>query len=165
MSNPSPHYVQPWPPSGPPAQPTAPKARGRVIVPILTGVVGLALGAGIGGSNGGSSSTSATSTITRTIAAPPVSGAKAAKSKPPAAAPAATIPGDGTFLVGSDVKPGTYRSRPAEGGGGLCYWARLADTAGGDIIANELGKGSQIVTIKATDKAFKTNGCEDWTKV
>ncbi|MEU5894458.1 hypothetical protein ABZ835_48000 [Streptomyces sp. NPDC047461] len=51
------------------------------------------------------------------------------------------IPGDGTFLVGKEVEPGTYRS---EGKGSFgCYWARLSDTTGESdaIIANGSAEG------------------------
>ena len=45
-----------------------------------------------------------------------------------------TIPGSGIYLVGDDIKPGTYRSE-----GSRCYWARLSGTSGEleHIIANE----------------------------
>jgi hypothetical protein len=69
---------------------------------------------------------------------------------------------DGTYLVGADIAPGTYRTKaPADG----CYWARLKGTSGssGDIIANSFGSGWQVVTIASTDKAFKTTGCGTWT--
>lgn len=74
-----------------------------------------------------------------------------------------TIPGDGTFLVGEDIQPGTYQT---DGGGEFgCYWARLADTSGEfeGIIANGNPQGPTTVTISASDAAFETNGCSDWT--
>lgn len=79
---------------------------------------------------------------------------------------ATTIPGDGTFLVGTDIEPGTYRSA---GGEGLtpCYWARLSSLTGelGSISNNHLAEGSTLVTIKASDKAFETRGCQDFELV
>ena len=71
-----------------------------------------------------------------------------------------TIPGNGIFLVGTDVQPGTYR-----GGGAGCYWARLGDVGGEDIITNYLGDGPTVVEIKSGDVAFETNDCDDWTLV
>ncbi|ROS21811.1 hypothetical protein [Cellulomonas sp. PhB150] len=73
-----------------------------------------------------------------------------------------TIPGDGTYLVGEDIKAGTYISNDNSG----CYWARLSGTGGdlGDIIANGNEEGRAIVTIKASDEAFETSGCADWHK-
>jgi hypothetical protein len=78
-----------------------------------------------------------------------------------------TIEGDGTFLVPSEVKAGTYRTTVPEGG--HCYWERLRGTSGtlSDVIANDNSDpGARvIVTIKASDKAFHTEGCGDWAKV
>lgn len=96
----------------------------------------------------------------------------AAAEAPPAAvttsAPASagdTIPGDGTFLVPGDIRPGTYRSGKPESGN--CYWARLksAEDEMGSIIANSNSSGPSVVTIKKTDGAFKSSGCSDWTRV
>ena len=69
---------------------------------------------------------------------------------------------DGIYLVGTDIKPGTYRNGPE----GDCYWARLRNTNGDldSIIANNNG-GNQVVTIKRTDKAFETSNCGTWRKV
>ena len=77
------------------------------------------------------------------------------------AGPSGSIPEDGTFLVGSDVKAGTYKAP----GGNLCYWARLKDASGQGIIINGLGAGQQLVSVKSSDKAFQTHGCGPWTIV
>lgn len=72
---------------------------------------------------------------------------------------------DGKHEVGKDIQPGTYRTK---GGGSSfgCYWARLKGFSGelGDIIANNgsYDKGSQVITISATDKGFETRGCGKW---
>ncbi|MGV0735664.1 hypothetical protein ABQF35_04105 [Mycobacterium syngnathidarum] len=87
---------------------------------------------------------------------------------PDAAAPAAAAPAaaqaidhDGLFVVGTDIQPGNYASAgPVEGG--TCYWKRMADLHGGDIIDNAFTKKPQVITIEATDKAFKTSGCQPW---
>jgi hypothetical protein len=70
--------------------------------------------------------------------------------------------GNGTYLIGADIAPGTYRTVGAPDG---CYWARLRGTSGGsnDIIANDFGSGWNVVTIAPTDLAFKTSGCGTWT--
>lgn len=77
--------------------------------------------------------------------------------------PAGTFPGDGTFLVPSEVKPGTYRSTAGDG----CYWARLGGTSGdlADIIANGNPSGPAVVTIRAGDKAFETARCGEWRRI
>ena len=78
------------------------------------------------------------------------------------------ISGDGTFAVGSQVKPGSYRTAvPSDSVN--CYYARLKDASGSleSIIANNNGSpgSQQIVEIQQTDKYFKTQGCGTWTKV
>lgn len=74
-----------------------------------------------------------------------------------------TIPGNGTYLVGTDIQAGTYRSTGNSG----CYWSRLSGLSGGlgDIIANANVDGQAVVTIAASDKAFETARCSDWQKV
>ncbi len=71
--------------------------------------------------------------------------------------------GDGTYLVGSDIPPGIYRSP----GGSLCYWERLSGLSGEftDIIANGVEEGVAIVEIQESDVAFKSQGCETWTLI
>lgn len=77
------------------------------------------------------------------------------------------FPGDGTYVVGNDITPGTYRSDGPQGGLiTSCYWARLSSTSGevNDIIANGATSGQTTVTIATTDKAFTTTGCKSWKK-
>jgi hypothetical protein len=73
---------------------------------------------------------------------------------------------DGTFKVGSDIKPGTYRTHGGDGSAFGCYWARLSGFSGevDDIIANNgsYTNGSQVVTIAPSDKGFQTQGCGKW---
>ena len=70
--------------------------------------------------------------------------------------------GDGTYQVGSDVQPGTYRTRESSSG---CYYARLGGFSGEfeDILANGNATGPAIVTIEPTDAGFESNGCGTWT--
>jgi hypothetical protein len=93
---------------------------------------------------------------------------------PPAAIPAAqpeptgpvTSFGAGTYVVRTDIVPGTYRSAgPA--GGLFCNWARLKDTSGefAAIITNGNSGGPTTVTISNSDGAFETSGCNTWHKV
>jgi hypothetical protein len=60
--------------------------------------------------------------------------------------------GAGTYIVRTDISPGTYRSRA----GGACYWARLCSFTGSTsaIISNDNVVGSTIVTIRRTDRGF-----------
>lgn len=99
-------------------------------------------------------------------ALPTVQSAPAAAPVAPAQAPkAGTIPGNGTYVVGTDIQPGTYKSAgPASV---ICYYARLKDTSGDfqSIISNNTSQGAATVTIAASDGAFETTGCQTWTKV
>jgi hypothetical protein len=80
--------------------------------------------------------------------------------------PGAPIAEDGTYIVGTDVTPGTWRSRG--GGSFACYAARLSGFGGtlNDIISNEIGtNGGLIVTIARSDAGFETSGCGKWERI
>lgn len=78
------------------------------------------------------------------------------------AAPAASFT-DGTFVVGKDIAPSTYR---ADGGAATSATGRACRTfrrpARRGVIAN--GNSPTVVTIKASDKGFTASGCGTWTK-
>ncbi|MGV4984161.1 hypothetical protein ACVB8X_15655 [Streptomyces sp. NRAIS4] len=78
---------------------------------------------------------------------------------------AAAISGDGEYQVGSDVKPGTYRT--SGNTDDMCYWERAKDAKGetNSLLANDNVTGTSYVTVKPTDKIFKSNGCKDWEAV
>ena len=70
--------------------------------------------------------------------------------------------GGGDQIVGTDVQPGTYRTRqPAN----LCYWERLSGFGGSldEVIANGAGSGYFTVTIAAGDLGFSSSGCGTWS--
>ena len=71
--------------------------------------------------------------------------------------------GDGTWVVSSDIKAGTYRSSQT---GSSCYWQRLSGFSGEfeDIIANELTDAISVVEISPTDAGFSTERCGTWTE-
>jgi hypothetical protein len=71
--------------------------------------------------------------------------------------------GDGTYQVGADIPPGTYRTRA---GSPNCYWERLRNFSGGmnGVLANGGTSAPGIVTIEPTDVGFHSEGCETWTK-
>jgi hypothetical protein len=89
----------------------------------------------------------------------------AVPAKPAPSGPATSIDG-GTYVVGSDIEAGTYRTT-GSASGLPCYWARLKDTTGefSSIITNGSPTGQATVTIKSTDGAFETAGCGTWQKV
>ena len=147
------------------------------MLPALIGLIALFVGIAIGGAD--NSSTSAdpevtTETVVTTITPDPVTTTEIKTLRPPAPTatvtrtvrvtpqPEAGITGDGTFIVGTQVQPGTYQSS----GGSDCYWARLSGLSGDfdDVITNGLG-AHQVVTISPSDAAFDTERCGEWTKV
>src|SRR6185312_8534333 len=83
--------------------------------------------------------------------APPLAPAPPA----PGSEPKATIDGDGTYAIGTDIQPGVYSSAGPIGDG-ACYWKRINGTS---IVDNAMSKKSQIVQIEATDTAFTTSEC------
>lgn len=72
-----------------------------------------------------------------------------------------SIPGDGEFLVGRQVKPGIYQAAASPG----CYWARLSSLNTQDIIDNNNVDGPTTVQILASDTAFQTQGCATFHKI
>lgn len=133
---------------------------------VLIGVVAFGLGAAAGsGANKDEPATVTADAATTTSAAAGVATTGATPTVAPG--PKTSFKGDGTYRVGADIAPGTYTTAgPAKGGIGSCYWSRLSSLDGefGSIIANENLEGQGVVTIAATDAAFKTTGCQDWNK-
>jgi hypothetical protein len=88
---------------------------------------------------------------------------------PPPTTPPPTVPpdqpftfGDGIWIVGVEILPGTYRTASSPD---LCYGARLSGFGGtfGEIIANEVALYPIIVTIEPTDVGFESVDCDLWT--
>lgn len=73
---------------------------------------------------------------------------------------ATSFAGGGTFMVGVDIKPGTYKST------GDGYWQRSGGASGtlDDIIANDNPTANAIVEIQKTDKFFSTSGMGEWVR-
>jgi hypothetical protein len=71
-------------------------------------------------------------------------------------------PGD--YLVGSDIRPGTYRQSPGSDKSSSCYWARLMDFTGdtGTIIANDIQTGQVMIQIVSSDYGFSTSCEMEW---
>ena len=68
--------------------------------------------------------------------------------------------GDGDYVVGGHIEPGTYRAETLDG----CYWDRLSGFGGSfsEIIAN--GFEQPIVEISASDAGFASAGCGTWSR-
>lgn len=74
------------------------------------------------------------------------------------------LAGDGTYRVGTQIKPGLYK---ATGTGSGCYWERLSGFSGSlsQINANYFGTARTYVQILTGDVGFSTDGCGSWTTV
>lgn len=155
-----------------PRQPAAPSKGWRTPIVIVLVALGLGLGLCIGGVVGaaaGGGKAEPAKTVYITASAPGGSaGAGPARTttKPPAGP--VTISDEGVLLVPSEVKPGTYRATvPSDSIS--CYWARLKAPQDDfeSIIANGNGDAGQkmTITIRSSDKAFKTEGCGVWEKI
>ena len=66
--------------------------------------------------------------------------------------------GDGLWRVGVDIAPGVYRVEADDG----CYWARVSDFSGSEIISNANPVGPTVVTIDPTDVGFQSQRCGTW---
>lgn len=76
---------------------------------------------------------------------------------------AANTIGEGTWTVGTDIAPGTYRA--TEPVGSTCYWGIYATGSNGDdIIANDLPGGGRPSVTLATGQDFNTTRCGSWEK-
>lgn len=70
----------------------------------------------------------------------------------------------GTYLIGYDIQPGTYKGQAGSDFGSSCYWERLRNVAGGldAILANDNASGQYYVQVLSSDFALKT-ACElEW---
>lgn len=146
----------------------------------MTRKIRVALGAtavGIAFVMAGCSTGSPVSTSTRTLSASAIrpSATQQAPAAPTASAATSTAPttpsgpadsfaGEGTYVVGTDIAPGTYRS-PGPSGSSTCYWARLGDLSGTSIIANNISEGPAVMAVAPTDAAVEVKGCARWTAV
>lgn len=76
---------------------------------------------------------------------------------------ASTFEGNGMYLVGTDVAPGTYRAAASPG----CYYAVLANLsgAGNDIITNGNVDGPVVFTVPSSAKGVEVSRCATFTRV
>lgn len=71
-----------------------------------------------------------------------------------------TFSGDGVFLVGYDIDPGTYETPGRDG----CIWTRVPEDFYLEDVT-EMSPDAMEVTIEPGDFAFVSTGCADWTRV
>jgi hypothetical protein len=131
-------------------------ALGVVAAVDVIGAVSAHAGGGTSGSSADSATASQKTQKTQGAKGSPKSGAKKGIS----------FSGDGDYEVGKDVRPGTYKTS-GNTEDDNCYWERAKDAkdSSDSTLANDNVEGTSYVTIKATDKIFKTQGCHDWVQV
>lgn len=83
-------------------------------------------------------------------------------SKPGPPVPA-RVPGDGTFIVGKQIKAASYRTA----GGPRCRWARLDDLRGRPNSVRDSGPAPTWTQVDLVDGVvgFETHGCAAWVMV
>lgn len=145
----------------------------------LIGVGALLIGVGIGaaGASGGSKADAAaaaatnTVTATATVKAAPVTRTATVTGHPRVIRTVATkvrtrtvtyTPpppkafGDGTYVVGMDIKPGMYH---ADGGQGYCAWFRASDPSGSNLLdAGNTNGGPLTVVVRPSDGSLVIQG-------
>jgi len=97
---------------------------------------------------------------------------------PAGADPMGPIPGNGFFLVGTDVAPGLYRTDgtastwqvlvndvPTEDS--MCLWFTYStpDANKDHVLATNMSIGPMYATINSSVKAFESQNCEPWVRV
>lgn len=70
----------------------------------------------------------------------------------------------GTWTVGVDIEPGTYKvSVPIAAG--RCYWKiSVTGSNGGDIVENDIVSGGLPQVVLSAGQDFTTERCGDWVK-
>ena len=71
------------------------------------------------------------------------------------------ISSDGTYAIGPDKNPGTYKTDGSPTG---CYWQISSDPNGSDILENNVGDGPAYVQV-AEGQYLKVTRCGSWTRV
>jgi len=107
-----------------------------------------------------------------------VSAAAMAVVPPAGADPMDPIPGNGFFLVGSDIAPGLYNTGGTASVFGvwindvptqdsMCSWFTYStpDANKDHVVATNMSIGPMYANINSTVKAFETHNCQPWTRV
>lgn len=136
-----------------------PKRRGWML-PFVGGIslfVGVIMGYGMAANNDAANTSNAVSAVTSA----PQKPAPVAKAPEKPKGPATSFP-DGVWLVGTDIAPGTYRTKVNVTG--MCYWSVGKPSA--DLPdKNDVVQGGRPTVTMTTGKEFKSQGCGDWVKV
>ncbi|ULE34161.1 hypothetical protein [Mycobacterium sp. IDR2000157661] len=97
---------------------------------------------------------------------------------PASAAPLNPIPGNGFFIVGTDIEPGLYQTAgsastwavwindvPTQDS--MCAWFTYStpDTNKDNVVATNISIGPMFANINSTVMAFESRNCQPWTRV
>jgi hypothetical protein len=77
---------------------------------------------------------------------------------------ASSISADGVYVVGSDIKPGTWHTTGDGGSGSQCYYATLNSTNTSDISDNNNFDGPETADVSGAH-AFEISGPCTWYRV
>lgn len=113
---------------------------------------------------------SAAGTVTPAAATPSTAAPSITRSRPPTPSrtpvevspPLKASAGDGTWLVGKQIKRGVYRTA---GDSSACFWAlrsNLAYDDGAIVVSSHGQRGAQTVAIGPNVAEFITYGCGSW---
>lgn len=150
-------------------KPLPPTKKSKTGVWIAVGVITLLiLGLGISNANKISQGfTDGMEAAKPSVAATTTKVAASAATTTKAAATAGATTGikDGTYLVGIDIAPGTWKSDGGMASDSLCY-AQTTDKAG-KTIEGTVGLGGGSVTFKISPDAYKfmADGCGTWKRI
>jgi hypothetical protein len=153
----------PYSPPQPPAV-EPPRKRGKAwIAVVASAVVALGIGYGAGASSNKESAATATKTLsvatTKTARAVAPKASVVTKTVQPVPQKAF---GDGHWLVGRDIKSGTYTTvREVQG---TCYWERRNPTTNGIIANGQPQGGFPTITLRVGEE-FRSMDCGDWRSV
>lgn len=87
----------------------------------------------------------------------------AARSAAASAAPG-SIP-EGTWTVGRDIEPGTYRVAGTVASGAGCYWAIYkTGTNKTDVVQSDIPAGGRPTVTLAIGQDFVSDNCGSWVK-
>lgn len=136
-------------------------------------LVGLFVGIGVGGAGASESPSTAaaskpatTVTAKATVTTGPTPTATVTTTATVTAAPPGPEAafGDGVWVVGEDIKSGTYKVIESVTEG--CYWSiTKSGTNGDDIISNDLPSGGKPKVTVKKGQDFTSEDCGDWEKV
>lgn len=155
-----------WPPRTSEVMPPAKRRVGKVAAAtlgLLACLVSCSLGYGLGANSKGTAPRTVAPTVTYALPTPE------AQAPPPPAVPApagpATTIGNGDWVVGQHVQPGTYRTNgPLDGLFMYCQGSTETDGRIADL-RNSGGEDGGPIQLELKDgQTFSSTGCQDWTR-